>query len=254
MHKLLEKINLAFIRNIIRKLVPLFAKLGLIFKPFKAFIKKHNDILNPVIVLTSICLIVSAALSLTNSLTANRIEQMNLQNKKAEMAALLPAENYSEGLVMWESADPNLSIYEAKTGENVTGYIITTTAKGYGGEIIVMTAFNPDKTVKGISILNAEDETPGLGQNITRLEFYSQFNGLNTEALVVKDSADNTAGEIKAVTGATISSKGVVKAVNLAREELNAYLTVEATKNDGEVTNDEPLETPVDNGGGEVEE
>lgn len=251
MHKLLEKLNLALIRNIIKKAL---AVLGKVFRPIKALMKKHYDILNPIFVLTAICLIVAAALSLTNSLTVHRIAAINLENKNKEMASLLPADTYNEGVLMWESADPNLSIYEAKTGEEISGYIITTTAKGYGGEIVVMTAFNPDKSVKGISILNADEETPGLGQNVTKPEFYSQFASLKNDAIVVKNSADNTAGEIKAVTGATISSKGVVAAVNSAREELNAYLTVEAAANDDANITEEPEQMPDENGGGTVEE
>ena len=241
MHNLLKTLNFAVLRNILKKL-------PLLINPVKASIKKYYDIINPIVVLTAICLIVAAALSLTNSLTEHRIATINAQNRKSQMAALIPADSYNEGVVMWESADPNLSIYEAKTGEETTGYIITTTAKGYSGEIVVMTAFNPDKSLKGISILNADNETPGLGQNITKPDFYSQFSGLNTNAQVVKNSADNSAGEIKAVTGATVSSKGVVNAVNSAREELNAYLIVES------VGNTENETVSEENGGGQVEE
>ncbi len=251
MPNLLKTFNFAVIRNIFRKCIPLLSKIGVIFKPFKAFFKKHHDIVNPICVLTAICLIVAAALSLTNSLTASRIAAINLENKNKEMAALIPAESYNEGLIMWETADPNLSIYEAKTGEEISGYIITTTAKGYGGEIIVMTAFNTDKSVKGISILNADEETPGLGQNITKPDFYSQFASLKTHASIVKTSADNAAGEIKAVTGATISSKGVVAAVNSAREELNAYLTVETV---AEEETDTTQQVTDNNGGEQIEE
>lgn len=250
MHSLLEKIQVILVRNIIKKIIPALSKIGVILKPIKNLIKKYNDVIKPAFVLTIICLIVSAALSLTNSLTANRIEQMNLQNKNAEMAALLPAENYEEDVIMWETADPSLSIYKAKNGEEVLGYIITSSAKGYGGEIVIMTAFNPDKTVKGISILNAEDETPGLGQNVTKVEFYSQFNGLNTEAQVVKNSADNTAGEIKAVTGATISSKGVVKAVNSAREQLESYLKISEANSKADI---QAEQTQNENGGATIE-
>lgn len=238
--------------NLPEKIKPIAVKCGKFFSPIKAIIKKHYDIFNPIFVLTVICLIVAAALSLTNMLTEDRIAALNLENKNQQMASLLPADTYNEGLIMWESADPNLSIYEAKMGEEISGYIITTTAKGYGGEIVVMTAFNTDKTVKGISILSSDEETPGLGQKVNNPDFYLQFSGLNTEAQVVKNAADNTAGEIKAITGATISSKGVVKAVNLAREELNAYLTVEAVGNTEIVEQPEIL--PDENGGAQIEE
>lgn len=255
MVKLLEKIQVIFARNIIKKIIAAISKIAVIFNPIKNFFKKNNDIFKPIVTLTAICLIVATALSLTNSLTAAKIEQMNIQNKNAEMAALIPAENYEQAVIMWETADPHLSLFNAKNGEEVIGYIVTTSAKGYGGEIVIMTAFNTDKSVKGISILNADNETPGLGQKVTTPEFYSQFIGLNTEATVVKNSADNSAGEIKALTGATISSKGAVKAVNEAREHLESYLKISETSIDAaETVKEQPEETLNENGGASIEE
>ncbi len=260
MPNLLKTFNFAIIRNIFRKCIPLLSKIGVIFKPFKAFFKKHHDIVNPICVLTAICLIVAAALSLTNSLTASRIAAINLENKNKEMAALIPADSYGELTAQFEDIEwaqnySGTSIYEAKTGDTLTGYLVTNSAKGYGGEIVVMTAFNTDRSVKGISILNADKETPGLGQNITKPDFYSQFSGLKTHASIVKTSADNAAGEIKAVTGATISSKGTVNAVNEALAALEKYLTLtnqSVENNETEIPEDAIITD--DNGGEQIEE
>ncbi len=242
-------------RNLLEKIKPMLAKIDKFLSPFKTFINKHYDIFNPIFVLTVICLIVAAALSLTNSLTASRIAAINLENSNKEMAALLPADTYSEVTALWEEAEPQPTIYEAKSGDTVIGYIATNSAKGYGGDISVMTAFNIDKTVKGISILNADEETPGLGQNITKSDFCSRFSGLTTDATVVKESPDISKGEIKAWTGATISSKGVVNAVNEARAALEKYLSmptadVQATTENA-VTDEQ---TQTDNGGAQIEE
>lgn len=240
-----------FFLSLREKLRPVGQIIAKLLSPITAVIKKHNEILNPIFVLTVICLIVAAALSLTNSLTANRIERINLQNKNTEMAALIPAEKYEEMVVLWEVADPHLSLYKAKNGEEIAGYIVTSSARGYGGEIVVMTAFNPDKSVKAISILNADNETPGLGQNITRQDFLSRFITLNSAATVVKDKADVAAGEIEAWTGATISSKGTVTAVNSAREYLETYLKLRRFENDNSST---AVEVTADNNGGVADE
>ena len=79
-----------------------------------------------------------------------------------------------------------------------------------------MTAINPDKTVKAIKILSADDETPGLGQNVLKSDFAKQYSGLKNEISVVKNGADGNKNEVNAVTGATRSSKAVTNAVNKA--------------------------------------
>ena len=94
------------------------------------------------------------------------------------------------------------------------------------------------KVIKAVSILSADNETPGLGQNVTTEAFTSQFKGTLNEMVVVKTTPDNMAGEIKAVTGATISSKGTVKAINAARIAIEEYLTQSSDNSIGGGTNE----------------
>lgn len=213
------------IKNILEKTKPLFQKIGEFLSPLKAFYKKHFDIFNPIIVLTVICIVIAAALSFTNSMTKTKIAEMEFAKKEAEKRALLPADTYAQHTMNGFEDDANFSFFTAENGNETVGYIVTTSAKGYGGDITVMTAFLPSGEIKSISILNADNETPGLGQNVTKEDFYSQFSGTTDKTTVVKSSPDKEKSEIAAVTGATISSRGTVKAVNAAREALNAYLT-----------------------------
>ena len=124
------------------------------------------------------------------------------------MNEVLPAEDYTQ--------TEGKEIYTAVKNGAVAGYIFVTGAKGYGGNISVMTAVDPAGKILAVSILSASDETPGLGQNVTKEGFYSQFLGLSGDITVVKNGANSTDNEINAVTGATISSKAVTKAVNEA--------------------------------------
>ncbi len=182
-----------------------------VFSKIKGFYKKYCDIINPTAVLAVICIVVTLALSSTNLLTKDRIAELNEQAKKAAMEKLIVAE-YTE--VTEKLGDSEITYYIAtKDGETV-GYIFTVSAKGYGGDISVMTAVNPDGNVIAIDILDASGETPGLGQNITKFEFYKQYNGLKNGITVSKSTAGEN--EIQAVTGATISSKAVTSAVNQA--------------------------------------
>ena len=68
-------------------------------------------------------------------------------------------------------------------------------------------------TIQGVAILE-HSETPGLGARINEIRpgesepwFLKQFKGKNARAIAIKKDID-------AITGATISSKAVVDAIN----------------------------------------
>jgi electron transport complex protein RnfG len=97
--------------------------------------------------------------------------------------------------------------------------------KGFGGEIGVMTAVNVDTDkVVGVGITTLS-ETPGVGSRTkTDPAFSSQFKGLS-----IKDSfkVKSDGGQIDAVSGATVSSRGVCAAVDdssLIYERLKAKI------------------------------
>lgn len=189
--------------------------------------KKIFKFLYPTLVLAAICLIVSLALSSTNSLTEDKIEKINALNTKKAMSRVLKAETYTEKTL------DNITYYEAIDGNGVIGYIFITSANGYGGEVKVMTAVLPDNTVKAVEILDVSSETPGLGQNATKKEFYGQFSGLSNNITVVKSGANTEESEINAITGATITSRAVTKAVNEALDTCKEISTeTEASVNE----------------------
>lgn len=207
-----------------------------------SFIKKNSDIIKPVAVLTVICLVISFALAITNLVTADKIAQMEKKNSEAAMAALLPSDKYGE--IDLSATLPDTSshfsddtqLFVAYEGDTVKGYIITNSAKGYGGDVKVMTAISPEKKVIGVNILSASDETPGLGQNVTKEYFYSQFIGKSENIILEKNGAAAENNEIDAVTGATITSTAVKNCVNNAFTCLNEYINSTAdTDNTEEV-------------------
>ncbi|CAN2045618.1 Ion-translocating oxidoreductase complex subunit G [Candidatus Magnetomoraceae bacterium gMMP-13] len=88
--------------------------------------------------------------------------------------------------------------------------------KGFGGDIGVMVGvnLNEDK-IKGIGV-TTHSETPGLGSKAqTEPGFGAQFSGLSIKD-IVKVKSDN--GQIDALTGATITSRGVCAGVTSAGE------------------------------------
>ncbi len=197
----------------------------------KAFLLKYkDDIIKPVAVLLTICVAIALALSLTNKVTVNRIAKLQAENEAKAMRQLIDAEEFElTGLAIIDVAEP-FDYHIAKNGGECVGYIFITSAKGYGGEISVMTAINTDGSIKAVSILSADNETPGLGQNVTKQDFYSQYSGKTDEIQVVKSGADSKNNQINAVTGATISSRAVTLAVNRA---LDNFAAVQADINGG---------------------
>lgn len=172
---------------------------------------KASDILKPVIMLTLICLITSALLAYTNSLTAPVIEALAVQTaNETKSVVLSSAESFEEQKI----GDTEYSVGKDSSG-TVVGYVFTTSAKGYGGDVNVMVGVNAEGKVSGVEILELS-ETPGLGMNAQKPSFLEQFIGKTLGITVNKNTpADN---EIKALTGATITSKAVTAAVNTALE------------------------------------
>ncbi len=187
-----------------------------IFNICSNFINRYEEIIIPTFVMICICFIVTLALSSANLLTADKIASLSKEKQATEMKKVIEAEEYIEASLSVDGKE--IHYHTAKNGKNILGYIFITSAKGYGGDISVMTAVNLDGTVKTVSILDASNETPGLGQNVTRDSFYSQFAQRSENVSVVKNGASLENNEINACTGATISSKAVTKAVNEAIE------------------------------------
>lgn len=172
--------------------------------------------LYPTLILAAICLIVSLALSSANAVTVDRIAKLEAEKTEKAMSRVLEAETYTEKTV--EKDGKELIYYEACDGDTVKGFIFITSANGYGGEVKVMTAISEGipRSIKAVEILDVSSETPGLGQNATNEEFYGQFAEKSAAMTAVKSGTAKNTDEINAITGATITSRAVTKAVNEA--------------------------------------
>ena len=176
-----------------------------------------------------ICLVITAALAGTNLLTESKIEAIEKKQQEESMSEVLKADRYEDYDIVSGKE------YEALDQDGtVVGYIFGNTAKGYGGDVKVMTGIKADGTVNAVKVLDATSETPGLGQNTGKADFYDRYSGLSTkkEITVVKSGAFKDSNSVNAVTGATISSKAVTKAVNEARERFNEIMENEEASKD----------------------
>jgi electron transport complex protein RnfG len=172
----------------------------------------------PAIALAAICLVCAAVLALTNSLTKQRVESLDAEQRNKAMSELIPAAtDFGEAAETETEADgkaAQLTYYIAKDGKgNVAGYIFLTSATGYGGEISVMTAMDTSKKVIGVKLVEIS-ETPALGMKAQDESFLSQFARKVKGISATKNKPEGN--QIQAITGATITSNAVVQAVNMA--------------------------------------
>lgn len=147
------------------------------------------------------------------------VQEYHLQT----MRTLLPgSENFT--VIPYSGEDANITYIHR--GE--TGYFIETVTRGYVDEISVFVGVSNDGRVTGILVEDAH-ETPGLGNKaLTDHVFLSQFlnkSGSFTVDTGAEDAfsgatgtAEETGEEIRvdAITGATVTSKAVVRCVNSA--------------------------------------
>lgn len=188
--------------------------------------KNAKEILIPAVSLLLICVVVTALLGVTNQITAPQIEQLALETQEAAKKEVLPnAASFSAKKQTEKDGEPYAYFEGLSEDGAVLGYVFQTAAKGYGGDISVMVGVHIDGTVAGVSILSIS-ETAGLGMNAKNESFLTQFVGKSGEIGVQKNGSSDT--EIQALTGATITSKAMVSAVNQA---LALYDTVGGAQN-----------------------
>lgn len=108
------------------------------------------------------------------------------------------------------------------------GFAIASAEPGFQDVIRVLVGFDPvTRTTLGLTIL-ASLETPGLGDKINEEPWRRQFQGRATPLVRVKPGASKAPNEVDAISGATISSRTVIAAVNKGVERwaplIDAYL------------------------------
>ena len=170
-----------------------------------------NKIFKPIVVLCVICIVVTGALAATNSVTAPIIEAATLAAQEAARTELLPD---AQGFEKVEGVDV-ANVSDVYRTTNDVGVVITSSAKGYGGDVVVMTAITPDGNIKQIKVTE-QYETKGIGSNVVSTpSYWERYEGVSAgQALVLNQDID-------AYSGATISSRAVLTAVNSAIEAYN---------------------------------
>lgn len=102
--------------------------------------------------------------------------------------------------------------------DNFLGLVIEASDRGYAADISTMYSYNPDtRTITGFQVVGMH-ETPGLGDKIrSDAEFLANFKNLDARhdhpITAVKHGTKRNPWEIDAISGATISSRAVGRAL-----------------------------------------
>lgn len=188
-----------------------------------------KDMLKLGLNLLVISAVAALLLALTNSVTADTIAQRSEQaNAEARKLVLSTAQDFEEVKDVKTDNSKGVEvaeIYEAKDASgNTVGYTLKVLPSGYGGEIELMVGIDSaNGQVSGINVVS-NSETAGLGAKSTDPEFSDQYKGKPLEELSVIKNGTPGDTEIKAISGATITSTAVTNGVDAAIEVYNNSL------------------------------
>ena len=175
--------------------------------------------------LTIISLVVAALLGLVNSVTEGPIDAINKANTEMALAAVAPegatfdpVEIPAEVSAAASSYGTLSEMYTMSTG----GYACKVVASGSQGNIEMIVGVDDTNAVTGVSIVS-NAETSGIGSKV-------MGNEPNTAGVPVLDQFIGMSGAgslavgktVTAISGATVSTKGVTAGVNAALAAVEA--------------------------------
>ena len=172
------------------------------------------------------CVIVAAALGGVNAVTEEKIDAINWENTVTAMKAVVADPDnttFSDALPLTDemtaaSGSVTLdSVYEAQAGGSTAGYAIKVVASGSQGKIEMMVGVDAEGVVTGVSIVK-NSETSGIGSKVmtnmptaSGVGVLSQFEGKSAD-----DGVLTVGANVDAISGATVSTRGVTNGVNAA--------------------------------------
>ncbi len=178
-----------------------------------------REMINMVVVLTVLSAVAGGMLSAVKSGTQDRIENQVLKFQKAPaIAKILPdaSNNPLQDRFKIKDADQEITFFVGKTDGKASSVCFETSGKGFGGDMGLMVGVDINNdTVVGVGV-TTHAETPGIGSRAkTDPKFASQFAGMPIDSnFNIKDAG----GEIDAIGGATVTSKGVAVAAVQAKD------------------------------------
>ena len=191
--------------------------------------KDPKYIIKLTVTLFATCVIVAGLLGLVNMVTKDKIAAINWENTQTAMKAVVADPDNTEFSEALENTDAMNaaakaaggtldSVYEVLVGGENAGYAIKVVASGSQGNIEMMVGVDAEGVVTGVSIVD-NSETSGIGSKVMSNEPLSSGVGVLDQFQGKSAAADGTltvGKNVDAISGATVSSKGVTAGVNAA--------------------------------------
>lgn len=173
--------------------------------------------------LTAICLVVAALLGAVNGATADKIAAINKANTESALAAVaaspdstFEAIELSDALTAAVSAQGAklTEAYAVNAGGEQVGCAFKVVASGSQGNIEMIVGVDADNAVTGVSIVSNK-ETAGIGSKVMDNNALTSGTGVLDQFVGMSGAGELAVGKnVDAISGATVSSKGVTKGVN----------------------------------------
>ena len=162
--------------------------------------KQMNASVKSIVVLLAICLVVAVAMAAIHQVTAPKIEEASRKAEQEALRAVLS--EATEFLPVEGEYAPSVSALYRDAGG--AGYAVLLSAKGYDASnpIKLAAGFDADGKILCLSVISCSGETSGIGTKVAGEDFLSSFVG-----------KDQTLAGVDAISGATISSSAVLRAV-----------------------------------------
>ena len=177
------------------------------------------------LIVPAVAIVVIAAILLGVNVGTSALRAQNIQKEHIYMMqTLLPG---SESFVLEPYTGEDTSVRSVHKAEN--GFVVETAVRGYVDEIILMVGVSNEGKVTGL-VVRDMNETPGLGMNaLTDHVFLSKFLNTSGNAVIytgadaasfatseTETASDGSEVNVDAITGATVTSKAIARAVNSA--------------------------------------
>lgn len=154
------------------------------------------------------------------------IKRNQLNFKSQQVPSMIPGSVRGEARDIKDFGE----VFEAvsESGQKA-GWVVGGRDTGFAGTIDMLIGLDAKaENILSIRVVD-QKETPGLGDFITRPDFQKRFEGKSTvKPLRVVKTKPGDPQEVEAITGATISSKAVVKIVNATVENFRSKLPGDA--------------------------
>lgn len=186
-----------------------------------------KKILLSTLTLVIITLVAGLSLAAVYEITKTPIERAEEKAEQAAYRSVMPQAQVFEPMPFTPIELPvGVTVDEIQVARaedrSLMGYVVkATSGNGYGGALTVAVGLDSTGGILGVSVIS-QSETAGLGSKCTEKSFTDKFVGLTGR---VEYTKDGEAGKVDALSGATVTTKAVVEAVNAALDQVWQIIT-----------------------------